>query len=48
MSQYTEHCKENPIYVILFWELRGLSPNFCIHVSVSDVYIPRIGPRNFL
>ncbi len=23
-------------------ELRGLSPNFHIHVSVSDLYIPRI------
>jgi hypothetical protein len=22
------HCNENPIYVSLFWELRGLSPNF--------------------
>ena len=33
-----------PIYVSLFWELRGLSPNFYIHVSVSDLYIPRIGP----
>ncbi len=22
------HCKENPVYVFLFWELRGLSPNF--------------------
>jgi hypothetical protein len=22
------HCNENPIYVFLFWELRGLSPNF--------------------
>jgi hypothetical protein len=30
------HCIENPIYVFLFWELRGLSPNFHIHVSVSD------------
>jgi hypothetical protein len=39
------HCKENPIYVFLFWELRGLSPNFYIHVSVSDLYIPRIGPH---
>ncbi len=39
------HCKENPIYVFLFWELRGLSPNFHIHVSVSDLYIPRIGPH---
>jgi hypothetical protein len=24
-------------------ELRGLSPNFHIHVSVSDLYIPRTG-----
>ncbi len=30
---------ENPIYVFLFWELRGLSPNFHIPVSVSDLYI---------
>ncbi len=28
--------------------LRGLSPNFHIHVSVSDLYIPRIGPHIFL
>jgi hypothetical protein len=39
------HCKENPIYVFLFWELRGLSPNFHIDVSVSDLYTPRIGPH---
>jgi hypothetical protein len=39
------HCKENPIYVFIFWELRGLSPNFHIHVSVIDLYIPRIGPH---
>ncbi len=39
------HCKENPIYVFLFQELLGLSPNFHIHVSVSDLYIPRIGPH---
>jgi hypothetical protein len=32
------HCKENPVYVFLFWELRGLSPNFHIHVSVSNLY----------
>jgi hypothetical protein len=37
------HCNENPIYVLLFWELRCLSPNFHIHVSMSDLYIPRIG-----
>ncbi len=39
------HCSENSIYVFLFWELCGLSPNFHIHVSVSDLYIPRIGPH---
>jgi hypothetical protein len=33
------HCNKNPIYVFLFWELRGLSPNLHIHVSVSDLYI---------
>ncbi len=36
------HCNENPLYVFLFWEQRGLRPNFNIHVSVSDLY-PRIG-----
>jgi hypothetical protein len=25
-------------------KLHGLVPNFCIHVSVSDLYIPMIGP----
>jgi hypothetical protein len=39
------HCKENPIYRFLFWELRGLSPNFHIHLSVSNLYIPRISPH---
>jgi hypothetical protein len=44
--QYTIlHCNDNPIYVFLFWELLSLSPNFHIHVSVSDLYIPRIGPH---
>ncbi len=42
------HCNENPIYVFLDKELRGLSPNFHIHVSVSDLYIPRIGRHIFL
>ncbi len=37
------HCNKNPIYVFREKELRGLSPNFHIHVSVSDLYIPRIG-----
>ncbi len=37
-----------PIYVFPEKELRGLNPNFHIHVSVSDLYIPRIGPHIFL
>ncbi len=39
------HCNGNSVYIFLIWELRGLSPNFHIHVSVSDLYIPRIGPH---
>ncbi len=39
------HWNGNSVYIFLFWELRGLSPNFHIHVSVSDLYIPRIGPH---
>jgi hypothetical protein len=42
------HCNENLIYVLLFWKLRGLSRNFHIHVSVSDLHIPRIGPHIIL
>jgi hypothetical protein len=34
-----------PFMYSLFCELRGLSPNSHIHVSVSDLYIPRIGPH---
>ncbi len=37
------HCNDDPIYVFPEKELRDLSPNFNIHVSVSDLYIPRIG-----
>jgi hypothetical protein len=44
-SIFAPHCNENPIYVFLFLELRGLSPNFHIHVCVSDLYIPRLGPH---
>jgi hypothetical protein len=36
------HCNKNPIYIFLFWKLRGLSPNFHIHVSVSDLHIYRV------
>ncbi len=42
------HCNENPIYVFPEKKLSGLRPNFHIHVSVSDLYIPRIGPHIFL
>ncbi len=41
-------CNENSLYVFLLWELRGLSPNFHIHVSVSDLYISRIGLHIFM
>ncbi len=34
------HCNGNYVYVFLFWELRGLSPNFHIYVSVSDIIFP--------
>jgi hypothetical protein len=39
---------ENPIYVFPEKALRSLSPNFNIHVFVSDLYIPRIGSHIFL
>jgi hypothetical protein len=42
-SQIRLHCNENPIHVVPEKEFRGLSPNFRIYVSVSDLYIPRIG-----
>jgi hypothetical protein len=29
------HCNENPIYVFPEKELRGLSPNFFLHIHVS-------------
>ncbi len=35
---YWSHCNGDSAYIFLFWELRGLSPNFHIHVSVSDLY----------
>ncbi len=42
------HFNENTIYIFLFWELHGLSPNFHIHEYLSILYIPRIGPHIFL
>ncbi len=32
--------RKNPIYLFSEKELLGLSPNFHIHVSMSDLYIP--------
>ncbi len=37
------HWTENPIYVFPEMKLLGVIPNPCIHVSVSYLYIPRIG-----
>ncbi len=48
MRQFTGHCNENPIYVFPEKELRSLYPDFHIHVSVSNLYIPVIGPHIFL
>jgi hypothetical protein len=42
------HCKGILIFVFPETELRGRSPSFHIHVSVSDLYIRRIGPPIFL
>jgi hypothetical protein len=39
------HCNENIVYVFLFWELRDLSANFHIHVSLGDFYFPKISPN---
>ncbi len=44
----TLHCKVIWIYVFPEKELSGLSPNFHIHVSVSNLYIPTFGPPIFL
>ncbi len=38
-----QHCTENPIYVFTEKKLRGLVTNSYIHVSVSNLYIFRIG-----
>jgi hypothetical protein len=37
-----------PLNVFSEKELRGLSPSFHIHVSVSDLYITWIGPHIFM
>jgi hypothetical protein len=40
---YARHYTENLKQIFLEKELCGLSPNFHIYVSVSDLYIPTIG-----
>ncbi len=42
------HCNENPIDVFPEKELRSLSPNFHIRMSVSDLYISIFGSHIFL
>ncbi len=44
-TELSMHCNENPIYVFPEKKFRSLSPDCHIHVSVSDLYIPRIGPH---
>jgi hypothetical protein len=38
------HCKQDLIDVFPDMKLSGLVPYFHIHVSVSDLYIAKIGP----
>ncbi len=45
-SVFTMHCKESRIYV--FRKRNCASSNAYIHVSVSDLYIPRIGSHIWL
>jgi hypothetical protein len=44
-APFSMRCTENPIYLFPEEKLPGLSPHYYIHVSVSDFYIPRIGPH---
>jgi hypothetical protein len=38
------HCTENSKQIFPEMKLRGLIPNFYIHVSVSFLYIPSVSP----
>jgi hypothetical protein len=42
------YCKSNLCTVFPNMELRGVNPNSYIHVSVRDLYIPRIGSHMYL
>jgi hypothetical protein len=48
MMRGKPHCNENTINVFPEKELRGLRPDFHIHVFVNDLYIPMIDPHIFL
>jgi hypothetical protein len=39
MEKGNTHCKENTIYVFLFWELRGLSPKISTFICLGAIYI---------
>jgi hypothetical protein len=39
------HCTENSKQIFPEIKLHGIFPNFCIHLSVSDLYIPTICPQ---
>ncbi len=41
---YIKHYRQGPIYIFPELKLRGPIPNFHIYVSMSDLYIPTIGP----
>jgi hypothetical protein len=43
MHTLQRHKTENSKQIFPEKELRSLSPNFHIHVSVGDLYIPTIG-----
>ncbi len=42
MTTLQRHCTENSKQIFPEMKLRGLVPNSYIHVTVSDLYIPRI------
>jgi hypothetical protein len=47
LCEFTVHCNENHISVFPEKEFYRLCPNFHIHVSVNDLYIPRISPHTY-
>jgi hypothetical protein len=40
--------RKSHLYMFPEKEFRGISPNSHIHVAVSDLYIPRIGPPTYI